>query len=172
MLPPAARTGRRSVALWQFVTLTVLIGALLVYARVIARRLACIDARLNKIEEALRAKSRSIDSVDARAAEAKPEVPGGQEGRESHLTLRDLRQLSSRAPRLNSRNSISGSERHDTSTTARGPMKSPSANPERGRSDCLPTSLESRDDSVAKRNRDMTLFLSNQRRRRRARLGY
>jgi hypothetical protein len=160
------------VALWQFVTLTVLIGALLVYARVIARRLACIDARLNKIEEALRAKSRSIDSVDARAAEAKPEVSGGQEGRESHLTIRDLRQLSSHAPRVNTRNSTSGSERHDTSTTARGPMKSPSANPERGRSDCLPTSLESRDDSVAKKNRDMTLFLSNQRRRRRARLGY
>jgi hypothetical protein len=206
------------VALWQFITFTVLIGALLVYLRVIIRRLGCADARLNRIEEALLAKSRSIDSADTRAAEAKPEVSGGQEGRGDYLTIRDLRQLSSRATRSTSRNTTAVSVRQDALKTTRGLIRS-GATPGRGGSvaiasesaealkargeqlsshgmrpltvNSVPASLESRDapatnsgwpsppsyrlpsdDSVVKRNRDMTLFLNNQRRRRRARLGY
>jgi hypothetical protein len=101
MLPLAARTGRCVVALWQVITFTVLIGALLVYLSVSIRRLGCADARLKRTEEALLAKIRSIESAETRAAEAKPEVSSGLEGRD-YLTIRDLRQLSSRATQRSS----------------------------------------------------------------------
>ena len=207
------------MALWEFVTLTVLIGALLVYAGVIARRAGRADARLKRIEDALFAKSRSVGSANTRAAESKPESSAGQEGRGSYFIIRDLRQLSAGTTRFSTRNSISGSEGRDTVKTTHGAMRSPSASPQRegsvansspirealkGRGARLssdgtrpltvkpvPPSLERRDvpatnggpqsppdcrspggDSVAKKNHDMTLFLSNQSRRRRARLGY
>ena len=91
------------MALWQFITFAILIGALLMYAGIIARRLALADARLTRIEEALLARSQSIDSGDTVAAEAQPEVSAGKEARGPYLTLRDLRarseELSSRARR-------------------------------------------------------------------------
>jgi hypothetical protein len=167
MLPPATTTERCIVALWQFVTFTVLIAALLVYAMVIARRLGRVDVRFKGIEEALLEKSRSIHSADTRAVEAKPQVSDGQEDGGGYLTMRELRQLGSRG----------------------GPVRIGSQSPSTVNS--VPTIFESRDapatnsgrqspagcdppgdDSDAKRNRDMMLFLSNQRRRRRARLGY
>ena len=293
------------MALWQFITFTALLGALLVYAGVITRRLGCADARLNRIEEALLAKSGSIESADTRATEARPEVASrasqanpevatraneanpevssGKEGRRGYLTIHDLRarseQLNSRAARSSSRNSVAVPERRDALKAMRGLMESPGTTPEgnsvvissesreapatsselvnpptmgavngdfeaavslesreapatsseplnlptmgavNGDSEAaslesrdapatnsepvnLPTmevangdseaaSLESRDasatnsdrqspprhrpvsdDSVAKKNRDIAVFLSNQRRRRRARLGY
>jgi hypothetical protein len=158
------------VALWQFVTFTLLIGALLVCLSVIIRRLGCADARLNRIEEALLAKFRSIDSTDTRAADAKPEVSAGQEGGGDYLTMRDLRQLSSRTTRSGSSGStIAVSERRDfvlPSSEIRDASPTGGGRPS-------PLSYDPpSDDSVAKKNRDMMLFLSNQRRRRRARLGY
>jgi hypothetical protein len=221
MLPHATRTGRCIVALWQFIAFTVLIGALLVNAWVIARRLGGANTRLSRIEQAVLAKTTSIHSADSQADAAKPEVSGGQESGGGYLTIHDLRQLSSRATRSGNRNSIAVSERRDALKTTRGLVRSPGATSERGGSvaigsessealkargeqssshdtrpltvDSAPTSLESgdapatnsgeqsppgdrppSDDSVAEKNRDrdMTLFLSNQRRRRRARLGY
>jgi hypothetical protein len=79
------------MVVWQFITLSVLIGALLVYAGVIARRLGLADTRLHRIEEALSAQSRSVENVVERTAEAKPEAVDGREGRGGYLTLRDLR---------------------------------------------------------------------------------
>jgi hypothetical protein len=79
------------MVVWQFITLSVLIGTLLVYAGVIARRLGLADTRLHRIEEALSAQSRSVENVVDRAAEAKPEAVDGKEGRGGYLTLRDLR---------------------------------------------------------------------------------
>jgi hypothetical protein len=237
------------VALWQFITFTVLIGALLVYASVITRRLGCADARLNRIEEVLLTKSSSFASADTQAAESKSEVSGGQEGRGRALTIGDLRQLSSRTTRPSSWSSVAVSERRDAPNTPRGLMRSRGATTEREGSvaigsesgeaprarreqlsfhgtrpltlNCAPTSSASRDtpatsseppslltveavsgdsaattsasrdaqatnsgsqsppsyrlpsdDSVDKKNRDMMLFLSSQRRRRRARLAY
>jgi hypothetical protein len=187
------------VALWQFITLAVLIGALLIGASVIARRLDCANAR--SIEEALLAIRRLIDSTEARAAEVKPEVSGGQPGRGGYLTLRDLRQLSSPAIRPSSPKSIEVSESRNALITKRVLMRSPGATPEgegtlaisseSGKApkapreqlspqgtraltgNSLPPTLRPpEEDSVAKKNREMALFLSNQRRRRRARLGY
>jgi hypothetical protein len=145
------------VALWQFITLAVLIGALLIGASVFVRRLDCAKAR--SIEEALLAIRRSIDSTGARAAEVKPEVSGGRVDRGGYLTLRDLRQLSSPAIRPSSPNSIEVSESHAALPTNSGRQSPPTLRPPE-------------EDSVAKKNREMALFLSNQRRRRRARLGY
>jgi hypothetical protein len=188
------------VTLWQFVTFTVLIAALLVYAMVIARRLGRVDVRFKRIEEALLEKSRSIHSADTRAAEAKPQVSDRQEDGGGYLTMRELRQLGSRAAPSSTGAVVS--EKTDALIRALGPMRSPGTTPERGGSvrigsespltvNSVPTIFESRDapatnsgrqspadcrppgdDSDAKRNRDMMLFLSNQRRRRRARLGY
>jgi hypothetical protein len=207
------------VALWQFMTFTVLIGALLIYASIITRRLGCADARLNRIEEALRANRRSIDSAETRAAGAKPEVSSGQAGRRGYLTVRDLRQLSGCATRASSRESAAVSAWRDTLKATRGPVRPPGATPEcRGSvarglesrdapatsserpkllsedavgGDSVATTLQAHeaaatecglksppgyrppsDDSVARKNRDLAIFLSNQRRRRRARLGY
>jgi hypothetical protein len=217
MLPPSMSTGMCVVALWQFITFTILLGALFIYARVIGRRLGCVDVRLKRIEEALTAKLRSLDPADTRADEAEPDIFGGQEGRRDYLTIRDLRQLSSRATRSSTPNSITVPTRRDVLKTTSGPRTSSGAgrgssvaiaseigralrvrveqlsshgtHPLAGHS--VPTSLEGRDapvtnsglqnppdfrppseDSVAKRNRDMILFFCNQRRRRRARLGY
>jgi hypothetical protein len=248
MLRPATRTGRCTVALWQFLTLTVLIGALLVYARIIDRRLARADSRLNRIEDDLLLKSRSIDSADARAAKAKDGVSGDQQRRGGYLTMRDLRRLSSSGTCSSIQSSISDSEARDTLKATRGLRSSSGAVPQRRGSvaisadsgealtacgdqlsshaarpltnNAIPTRLErldapptardplnltiealsgdsaattlgshdaprenrgwhgphgcgpTGDDSVARKNRDMALFLSNQRRRRRARLGY
>jgi hypothetical protein len=201
MLPPPTRTWRCLVALWQFIALLVLIGSLLVYASVITHRLGRVNARLNRIE-ALLANSRTIGSAETRAS-------GG------HLTIRDLRQLSSGATRYGSGSSSAVSERRDALKTTPDLMSSRGATAERGGSvglgsakgealkahreqamnamseDPAATILESRDahatnsgpqgpaacrpprdDSVAMTSRDMTLFLSAQRRRRRARLGY
>jgi hypothetical protein len=79
------------MVVWQFITLSVLIGALLVYVGLIARRLGLADTRLHRIEEALSAQSRSVETVVERMAEAKPEAVEGKEGRGGYLTLRDLR---------------------------------------------------------------------------------
>jgi hypothetical protein len=205
------------VALWQFITFTILIGALLVFASVITRRLGRANTRLKSIEEILLANSRSIGSADTRAVEAKAEVSGGQESRGGYLTIRDLRPPSSGATGSSSRNFSAVAERGEALKTPRDHVTLPSLTPERGgtvpvgaprgealkaRSEQLssqrpltvtsvPTILESRsapatnsgrqsppgdrpasDESVAKKNREMTLFLMNQRRRRRARLGY
>jgi hypothetical protein len=241
------------VALWQFITFTVLIsvliGAILVYASIIARRLGCANARLHEIEEALNAMDRRVYSPDTAATEPKSEVSGGLHGRGRLLTIGDLRQMSSGAARSSGPTSVVGSEARGASNTPRGPMKLPSTTPiGRGGSvaigsessealracgeelsspgasaltgNSVPPILASRaaplassellsvltldagdsvattsaildtgatncdrkcpppshcppsDDSAARKERDMALFLSNQRRRRRARLGY
>ena len=207
------------MALWQFITFTVLIGALLVCTSVITRRLGRANTRLKRVEEILLANSRSIGSADTRAAEAKAEVSAGQEGRGGYLTIRDLRAPSSGATGSSSQNSGAVSARGDalkttpgrmtlpTLTAERGgtvPIRSQSGEPLKARSEQLssqgarplavtsvPTLSESRsspatnsgrqsppgdrpprDESVEKKNREMTLFLMSQRRRRRARLGY
>ena len=59
------------MTLWQFVTFTVLIAALLVYAMVIARRLGRVDVRFKRIEEALLEKSRSLASQSKRRRKEK-----------------------------------------------------------------------------------------------------
>jgi hypothetical protein len=252
MLRLRQNNGGRIMVLWQFITFTVLIGAVVVYAGVITRRLGCANARLNRIEEALLATSRPIDFADARAAESKPEV-SSEEGRVGYLTIRDLKvrseQLRSRATHSSSRNSVGVSESQaalktrseqassrdtrplnvnsvpaslvsqapvDTSSeplssavmqplsddsvgtgldsrapmeTSSEPLSSVSAGSTNG--DSVADSSQSRDapettseqqsppghrppseDSAATKNRDALLFLSNQRRRRRARLGY
>ena len=148
------------MALWQFITFTALLGALLVYAGVITRRLGSADARLNRIEEALLAKSGSLESADTRvtdarpevsevanrvseanpevstrANEANPEVSSGKEGRRGYLTIHDLRARSeqrySRAAHSGSGNSVAVPERRDALKAMRGLMESPGTTPER-----------------------------------------
>jgi hypothetical protein len=120
------------VALWQFITFTVLIGALLVCASVITRRLGRANTRLKSIEEILLANGRSIGSADSRAAEAKAQVSGGQESRGGYLTIRDLRPPSSGATGSSSRNSSGVAERGDALKTPRDHVMLPSLTPERG----------------------------------------
>jgi hypothetical protein len=69
------------MALWQFTTFTVLIGALIVYAAVITRRLSLADARLTRMEEALQflPRSGSVNPANAgtstaEAAQADSEI--------------------------------------------------------------------------------------------------
>ena len=151
------------MALWQFITLAVLIGTLLVYASVITRRLGGVNTRLNRIEEALLAKSPAIVSAAPRSAEVRTETSVGSERRGSYLTIRDLR--ASEPLDLPSMRAVS----EDSAATSLEDSEAPATNsgPENPPDDHPPT-----DDSAAKKNRDMMLFLSNQRRRRRARLGY
>jgi hypothetical protein len=82
MLPGLRRkTGTYVMALWQFTTFTVLIGAIIVYAAIITRRLSLADDRLTRMEEALLflARSGSVNAgnavnPDAPTIEAKPEI--------------------------------------------------------------------------------------------------
>jgi len=110
------------MALWQFITVIALVGALVVLAGVIARKLGLANARLTRIEEALLARSLPIDAADLSAAEAKPEVPGEKEVRGPYLTLRDLRarseQLSSPASASSGWNCVT--ERGEAPTTTSG----------------------------------------------------
>jgi len=110
------------MVLWQFITVTALVGALVVLAGVIARKLGLANARLTRIEEALLARSLPIDAADLSAAEAKPEVPGEKEVRGPYLTLRDLRarseQLSSPASASSGWNCVT--ERGEAPTTTSG----------------------------------------------------
>jgi hypothetical protein len=207
---------------WQFITFTVLIGALVVYASVIARRLGRANARLSRIEEALLVTSRPGGFADPRAAESESEV-SNNEGRAGYLTIRDLKarseQLRSRATHSSTRNSVAAPETRDALKRTRGPKLSRGATPERG--DSVAMSSESRapvetsgelssslgidpangisvaktsessdaldttggqqsppshcppsEDPTAKKNRNALLYMSNQRRRRRAHPGY
>ena len=79
------------MATWQFITFTVLLGALVALAGIIARKLGLADARLSRIEEALVTKRPSVETTDTPAVEAPPEVANGKEVRGAYLTLRDLR---------------------------------------------------------------------------------
>lgn len=197
------------MAFWQFITFIVLIGSLLGYASVISRRLGRADARLNRIEEALLAKTRSFELADALAAEAKPVVAGAQERHGGHLTIRDLRQLSSRTSVGSGEVLTTPGEQlcaHGTPSLTVNPVPPSLQNSDAPATssellnlltvgavsgDPTATSLQGGDaqatisgqqgptvypppsnDSVADKNRDLLLFLSAQRRRRRARLGY
>jgi hypothetical protein len=124
--------------LWQFITLTVLIAALLVYAIVITFRLGRADARLNKIEDALAflAMSRSSESGDLRAAEGMPaEVPDEKEARGGYLTMRDLRvrseRMSSRTTGPDICNPVADLEKRAVLQTTRDLAKSHAASLER-----------------------------------------
>jgi hypothetical protein len=108
------------MVLWQFITFTVLIGALVVYASVIARRLGRANARLSRIEEALLVTSRPGGFADSRVAESESEAPNN-EGRAGYLTIRDLKvrseQLRSRATHSSTRNSAAVPESRDALRT-------------------------------------------------------
>jgi hypothetical protein len=85
------------MVLWQFSVITVLIGALLVYAIVLTNRLTFANAALRRIEEALAKAEPVTERVPATAAEAtvaeaiqSPEVPL-TERRGSYMTVRDLK---------------------------------------------------------------------------------
>ena len=112
------------MVLWQFITFTVLIGALVVYTSVIARRLGRANARLSRIEEALLVTSRPGGFADPRAAESESEV-SNNEGRAGYLTIRDLKvrseQMRSRATHSSTRNSVAVPENRDALKTTRGP---------------------------------------------------
>jgi hypothetical protein len=125
------------MAFWQLTTFAILIGALLVYASLITRRLASVDARLRKIEETVLAMSASIDSADAPAAEVESELSsGGTGGRGGYLTMRDLRisaeQQSSRAIRSGSWNPFLARAQCDTSATSSEPLSLPNMEAESG----------------------------------------
>jgi hypothetical protein len=124
MLLLRQKTGRRVMVLWQFVSFTVLIGALVVYASVIARRLGRANARLSRIEEALLVTSRPGGFADPRAAESESEV-SNNEGRAGYLTIRDLKARSeqprARATHSSARNSAAVPESRDALKTTRGP---------------------------------------------------
>jgi hypothetical protein len=83
------------MALWEFTTFTVLIGALIVHAAIISRRLALADPRLTRMEEALLflARSGSVNVTEPELPEipAKPQVSAQEEARRVYLTMRDLR---------------------------------------------------------------------------------
>ena len=83
------------MVLWQFAVITVLIGALLVYAIVLTNRLTFANAALRRIEEALAKAEPVAERVSATAAEASvaeaiqsPEVTF-TERRGSYMTVRD-----------------------------------------------------------------------------------
>jgi hypothetical protein len=86
-----------TMVLWQFAVITVLIGALVVYAIVLTNRLTFANATLRRIEEALAKAEPVTERVPATAAEAtvaeaiqSPEVPLA-ERRGSYMTVRDLK---------------------------------------------------------------------------------
>jgi hypothetical protein len=85
------------MVLWQFAVITVLIGALLVYAVVLTNRLTFANATLRRIEEALAKAEPVTERVPATAAQVtvaeaiqSPEVPL-TERRGSYMTVRDLK---------------------------------------------------------------------------------
>ena len=85
------------MVLWQFAVITVLIGALLVYAIVLTNRLTFANATLRRIEEALAKAEPVRERVSVTAAEAtgaaaiqSPAVPH-TERRGSYMTVRDLK---------------------------------------------------------------------------------
>jgi hypothetical protein len=123
------------MVLWQFITFTVLIGAFVVYASVIARRLGCANARLSRIEEALLVTSRPVGFADSRAADPESTV-SDNEGRAGYLTIRDLKvrseQHRARSSHSSTRSSVVVPESRDALRATRGPKFSRGATPERG----------------------------------------
>lgn len=214
------------MALWQFITFSGLIGAVLLYTGVITRRLGRAEARLSEIEATLLAKAHTVDSAPAPAAATKPQVPDNPENRGAYLTLRDLRVRSEQraiqgiretpkrrsdelmaaiferrhAPATGSEplnlptmravsadSTPTSLERHDAPAseplnlpTMRTTSEEPEATSSEGReargthigTESPSADRRPSDDSVAQKERDTVLFLSTQRRRRRARLGY
>ena len=112
------------MVLWQFITFTVLIGAVVVYASVIARGLGRANARLSRIEEALLVTGRPVGFAEPRAAESESEV-SNNDGRAGYLTIRDLKvrseQLRARATHSSTRSSVAVPESRDALKTTRGP---------------------------------------------------
>ena len=85
--------------LWQFAVITVLIGALLVYAIVLTNRLTFANATLRRIEEALAKAEPVRERVSVTTAEAtvaaaiqSPAVPH-TERRGSYMTVRDRKSV-------------------------------------------------------------------------------
>jgi hypothetical protein len=109
------------VAVWQFVVLTALLGALLVYASVLTRTIGYANDRLKKIEEALLAKDRSVVHAEARTSGKEREVIR-KEPRVGYWTILDLKgrghRLSSHAARSTRPSSAPIPERLDAPTAA------------------------------------------------------
>ena len=189
------------MALWQFVSIAVLIGALLVYAGILTSRIGRTNAALKRIEEALVV--RNVHVMPATGApEAMPALDASSRSDAArYLTIRDLKGrseiLNSRATRSvrtasdpenevavatnpGSRDAVDTSgelpSSHATRSESGEPVAASSQNSDALNTDGeLPSSsatLRVTDDSVAKKERDALLFLMNQRRRRRARQGY
>jgi hypothetical protein len=132
------------MALWQFIVIAVLIGALLVYAGVLANRIGCTNATLKRIEEALLVTDGPMRHAATRAAEVarSPEV-SGIDGDASYLTIRDLK-VSSRVTRSSSEKSVAMSpESRDALKMRIELMSSPGSRPANGNP--IATSSESRD---------------------------
>src|SRR6185437_12879218 len=167
------------MALWEIITFSVLIGALLVYAGLITRRLSRAEGRLNTIEETLLAKSQSAEPDGTPAPEPKLQVPDGQDGRGIYLTLRDLRARSEQRA-VKGQDALSLPTMHTVSRdstdlpTMRAGSGAPEATPPEsheaprthGEEQGPPDHPPPEDDSIARKNRNTVLFLSTQRRRR------
>jgi len=111
MLPPAPTTGILIMALWQFIVIVALFGAVLFYAVVLTSGMRRVNAALGRIEEALLAKGGPITPVDAQTpvdtialidtgtpadtagteATPAPELPGKPNDATRLLTIRDLK---------------------------------------------------------------------------------
>jgi hypothetical protein len=121
--------------LWQFITFTGLIGALVVYSSMITRRLGAANTRLIRIEEVLIGLNHSVNLPDIRAA--KSDVSNNAD-RAGFLTVRDLKagsgHLRSGAAHANSRNNAVVTESRGARKTTRAPKHSRGANAESGNS--------------------------------------
>ena len=184
------------MALWQFQVFAALIGAVLVYTSILARRVGCTNARLKRIEEAVLELDGLLRHANTRAGAATPhrEVFSG-DGRAAYLTIRDLKArselLSSRATRSSNENSIAITpvSRNALKRSSK-PLSSPGTRSAHGDSVAMdsesrgaletgseptssPRTRSATGESAAKRDRDaLFIILSSQRRRRRAREGY
>jgi len=78
------------MALWQTITFAALIVALFVYAIVLTRRIGRAGARLMAIEKAPFIEGRPVEPMQARLAEAEPDV-SAKDARRRYLTVRDLK---------------------------------------------------------------------------------
>ena len=194
------------MALWQFTVIAALLGAVLIYANILANRIGRANAALQRIEEALLARNDGLITPSAIEATETPgisEIPESPEATPPpgisdeyidaprYLTIRDLKVRSelqrSRAtpsespdalntggdiPRSKLRSLFAFGTRGEDEKNDAPSLESREAVDTSDELPSAPATHPANDESDAKKARDVLVFLSNQRRRRRARQGY
>jgi hypothetical protein len=182
------------MALWQFTVIAVLMGALLAHTSFLTLRIGRANAALKRIEAALLAKVEVVTPAPTAPVEATQslELTDMEDNAARYLTIRDLKVRSEQrrslataslespdAPDMSGKfasllfgrdkNESPDAASPDSSDAPNTSADAPNASTEPPHSPASPTMNE---DAVEQKERDAFLFMSSQRRRRRARQGY